>query len=74
MALLSFEDFQKIRIFPKFEAYGSKTVPTAPISILKFSRLLQSYFLRYTLEILITYGFFKNKKMMFFSVFPVFSG
>ena len=35
MFLLSLEDFEKIRIFPKFEGCGSKTVATTPISILK---------------------------------------
>ena len=65
MVLLSFEDFQKIRIFPKFEDCGSKTAPYTPISILNFSRAWQSYFLRYALEILITYGFFIDKKWCF---------
>ena len=65
MVLPSFEDFQKIRIFPKFEGSGSKTASSTPISILNFSRRWQSYFLRYALEILITYGFFIDKKWCF---------
>ena len=73
MALLSFEDLHKIWISPKFEGCGSKTVPSTPISILNFSRAWHSYFLRYALEILITYGFFINKKMMFYSFFCVFN-
>ena len=63
----------KIWIFPKFEGCFSKTVPSTPISILNFSRVWQSYFLRYTLEILITYGFFIDKKMMFYSFFCIFN-
>jgi len=66
MVLLSFEDFQKIRIFPIFEGCGSKTAPTTPISILNFSKAWQSCFLRHFLEILITSGFFIDKKMMFY--------
>ena len=73
MLLLSFEDIQKIRIFPKFEGCCSKTVRTKPISILNFSRVWQSYFLKYVLEILITYGFFVDKKMMFYSFFCIFN-
>ena len=73
MALLSFEDLQKIWISPKFGGCGSKTTPATPISILNFSRAWQSYFLSYTLEILITYGFFIDKKMMFYSFFCVFN-
>ena len=44
-----------------------------PISILNFSRAWQSYFLRYALENLITYGFFIDKKMMFYSFFCIFN-
>ena len=73
MIVISFEVLQKISLFPKFGGCGSKTAPATPISILNFSRAWQSYFLRYALEILITYGFFIDKKMMFYSFFCVFN-
>ena len=36
MVLLSFEHFEKIRIFPKSGGRSSKIVPATPISILSF--------------------------------------
>ena len=55
-------DLQKIWISLKFGGCGSKTATAMSISILNFSRAWQSYFLSYTLEILITYRFFIDKK------------
>ena len=72
MALLSFEDLQKIWISPKFGGCGSKITPAKLISILNFSKARQSYFLSYTLEILVTYGFIIDKKIMLYSLFYIF--
>ena len=69
MIVISFEDLQKISLFPKFEGCGLKIESATPILILNFPRAWQSYFLRYTLEISISYRFFIDKKMMFYSFF-----
>ena len=73
MILIPFVDLQKVSLFLKFGGYGSKIESAMPISILNFSRAWQSYFLRYTLETLISYGFFIDKKMMFYSFFCTFN-
>ena len=71
--LIPYVHLGKLGTFAKFGGCGSKNEPATPISILNFSRAWQSYFLRYALEILITYGFFIDKKMMFYSFFCVFN-
>ena len=73
VVLLSFEDLQKIRIFPKFRRRSSKIVPAMPISILNLSRAWQPQFLCHTLEILVSVGSFIDKQMMFYKFFCIFN-
>ena len=73
MIVISFEDLQKISLFPKFEGCGLKIESATPISILNFPRAWQSYLVSYALQILVNHRSYIGQHMIFISIFCIYN-